>query len=222
MGFRPSLNAEKLTAYVARQLENFFPDGTVAASDLRPALEDALDRLERCFTGVKVKYYRDGGDILFDHLHTDQYAAFLYLLSNSILRRNGNPRLAGKVYALNKTLHGLDIFYEVELPEIFCFQHPVGTVLGRAKYSNYLFVYQRCSTGAKAGVYPRLGEGVVLFPGSAVIGDCAVGENVWLSAGTLVMSQDIPGSHIVFGTSPKIVLKSTRRDVRRELFGARN
>lgn len=213
------MDAKQLTAYVARQLENFFPDGTVATSDLRLALGDALDRLERCFAGVKVKYYRDGGDIAFDHRHTDQYAAFLYLLSNSIFRRNGSLHLAGKVYALNKALHGLDAFYEVELPEIFCFQHPVGTVLGRARYSNYLFVYQRCSTGAKAGVYPRLGEGVVLFPGSAVIGDCAVGDNVWVSTGALVMSQDVPDSHIVFGTSPKLVLKPTRRDVQREMFG---
>jgi serine O-acetyltransferase len=56
----------------------------------------------------------------------------------------------------------LDAFYEVELPDVFAFQHPVGTVLGRGRYGNYFFVYQRCSVGANvAGRYPTIGESVI-------------------------------------------------------------
>ncbi len=222
MGFRPSLSADELAAYIARQIENFFPDGDDFLSGIRSALKDALARTEHCFSRIRAKYYGDGGNSVFDHRNTDQYAALLYFLSNSVHRRNGNPVLAGKIYALNKALHALDVFYEVALPEVFCFQHPVGTVLGRAQYSDFLFVYQRCSTGAKSGVYPKIGTGVVLFPGSAVIGACTVGDNVWLSAGALVMSEDIPGNSIVFGATPDLIIKSTKRDVRRDLFGAAN
>lgn len=219
MAFRPSLGADRLAAYVTRQIENVFPDGAVSATQLRAPLEDALARVEYCFSRIRGKYFNDGTDVVFDHRHTDHYAMFLYLLSNSVYRRNGNPEIAGKVYALNKALHALDAFYQVELPEIFCFQHPVGTVLGRAQYSDYLFVYQRCSTGAKNGVYPRFGKGVVLYAGSAVIGHCSVGDNVWLSAGALVMGQDIPANSVVFGATPSLTIKPTKRDVRREVFG---
>src|SRR5437588_860224 len=84
------------------------------------------------------------------------------------VRQVGDPRLAACVYGLNKALHGLDVFYEVELPTIFAFQHPVGTVLGRAHYSNYLLVYQRCTVGSTlSGESPTFEPGVVLFGGSS-------------------------------------------------------
>ena len=51
-------------------------------------------------------------------------------------KRLSKEDLASKAYCLNKALHAIDVFYEVELPEIFFLEHPLGTVLGRAKYSN--------------------------------------------------------------------------------------
>lgn len=218
MPFRPSLPPDRLADYVARQFCAFFPDRDVVGRELRSAVDEALLRAEHCFGHIRAKYFTAGGDIVLDHRNTDQYAMFLYLLSRA-LHGTGLTGFAAKAYALNKALHGLDVFYEVQLPTIFCFQHPVGTVLGRATYSDYLFVYQRASTGAKDGKYPRLGEGVVLYPGAAVIGECTVGNNVWLSNGSLVFGQDIPSNSVVFGASPALTVKPTRRDVRRDLFG---
>ncbi len=143
---------------------------------------------------------------------------FLYLLSNT-LYREGAIDLASKVYGLNKALHALDVFYEVDLPAVFAFQHPVGTVLGRARYSDYLYVYQRCSVGSSVdGQSPVFGEGVVLFGGSAVIGDVRLGDNVWLSVNTVVMGESIGSNSVVFGASPRLIIRSTQRDVRRDMF----
>jgi acetyltransferase-like isoleucine patch superfamily enzyme len=58
----------------------------------------------------------------------------------------------------------------------------------------------------------------VLFGGASVIGDGTLGDNVWLSVGATVMDQDVPSGHVVFGRSPDLVLKPTRRDVKRDLF----
>jgi serine O-acetyltransferase len=216
---KTSLPAAELASYVARQMSALFPDRTVEGPSLGPFVDDALGRVERCFSAIGQKYYRDEGGPLFDHRHTDQYASFLYFLSNSIHRRQGDLALASKAYALNKALHALDVFYEVELPEIFAFQHPVGTVLGRGSYANYFFVYQRCSIGANLkGEYPRLGEGVVMYGGSAVIGDSCVEGNCWLSMGTIVMDEDVPRDSVVFRRSPSLVIKETRRNVVRDLF----
>lgn len=220
MALQVTLNAAGLAAYVSRQMNALFPDVPVAPRQLAPDIRRALERLEHCFSHIRLKRFMQGRSAAFNHLHTDQYAMFLYWLGNTIYRRGGSQTLATKAYALNKALHGLDVFYEVELPEIFAFQHPVGTVLGRAKFSNYLFVYQRCSVGANVdGVYPTFGEGVVLYGGSAVLGRCAVGDNCWLSAGAQVKDTDLPANTVVFGQSPQLVIKLTRRRVVRDLFG---
>lgn len=207
-----SLSSEELGGYVAAQVSAWFPDRTVSAAGLRPYVARALERTEHCFSRVSVKYFARDGQPWFNHLHTDQYAMFLYLLANTVHRAEGDPALAGKVFALNKGLHAIDAFYEVALPDVFFFQHPVGTVLGRATYGNYFAVYQRCSIGSSlASESPVLGDGVVLFGGSAIIGRCRIGDNAWLSVDTLVMDRDIPSDSVVFGKSPANVVKPTPR-----------
>lgn len=207
-----SLSIDALGAYVAGQLTGWFPDQPVTTVEIRPYVQRALERTEHCFSRVNVKYFARDGQPLFNHLHTDQYAMFLYLLSNTVHREEGDPSLAGKVYALNKALHALDAFYEVVLPDVFFFQHPVGTVLGRATYGNYFTVYQRCSIGSNlSGDSPMLGDGVVLFGGSGIIGRCRIGNNAWLSVDTLVMDRDVPSDSLVFGRSPANIVKPNAR-----------
>lgn len=213
-----TLTPDGLVEYVRQQLNHLFPDRRLTRRQLAPSAGRALERVERCFSAIVMKYYREDSRVLFNHLHTNQYAAFLYFLSHALYRRDGDPSIAAKVYALNKALHGLDVFYEVELPDIFLFEHPVGTVLGRATYGDYLVVYQQCTVGANFGVYPVLGAGVVLYAGSAIIGRCRVGDNSWIAAGARVIDADVPVDTIAFGQSPHLVLKPATRQVQRDIF----
>jgi serine O-acetyltransferase len=214
-----TLSRDELTAYVAGQASTLFPDRRVSERELAAPVVRALERAEHCFSRINLKYFREEAQTRFDHLQTDQYAMFLYLLANSVHQMEGDPRLASRLYALNKALHAIDAFYEVELPEVFAFQHPVGTVLGRGTYGNYFFVYQRCSVGANLdGGYPTIGEGVVMFGGSAIIGASTVGDNCWLSVGTVVVDGDVPSGSTVFGRSPGLIMKPARRDVVGDLF----
>lgn len=214
-----TLDRERLAAYLARQLSTMFPDRDVAATELTAYHDLALERLEHCFRHVRRKYFFDGTHACFDHLNTDQYAMYLYFVSNSVHRLEGDPALAAKIFALNKALHALDVYYQVELPDIFAWQHPVGTVLGRAKYGNYLFVYQRCTVGANLALeYPTFEEGVVLYGDTAVIGKTHVRKNTWVSVGTKVLDQDVGGDAVVFGRSPEIIAKRAKRDVVETLF----
>jgi len=120
---------------------------------------------------------------------------------------------------MNKLLHGVDIFYEINLPDIFTLVHPVGTVLGRAHYSDYFCAYQNVSVGSDLeGNGPLFGEGVVMFGGSKVIGSSVVGENCFLSIGSTVVSENIPPNSLVFSHSPNLIVKSTERSVLRDIF----
>lgn len=216
-----SLPPAELAEYVARQTEAFFPDGATDRRRLRLGLDAALERLAHCFGRIDRKYYRRGGEPAYDHLNTDQHAALLYFLSHSLHADFGETALAAKAYALNKALHGLDVFYEVELPAVFFFQHPVGTVLGRARYADHLVVYQGVTVGSDLdGNYPQLGEGVVLFGGSRVLGRARLGANTWVAPAAVVMDVELPGDSVVFGMPPATQRRPTRRDVVRDLFGA--
>lgn len=215
----PSLHPAALSDYVAAQVASFFPDGPVDRHALRRGVDAALERLEHCFIRLGLKYYRRDGGAVYDHLHTDQHAAFLYLLCRRLHAGLAEERLAAKVYALNKALHALDVFYDVELPPVFFFQHPVGSVLGRATYNGHLAVYQGVTVGSDLeGNYPTLGDGVVLFGGSRVIGRARLGDNTWVAPGTTVMGEEHPADSILFGTPPATGRKPTRRHVVRDLF----
>ena len=212
-----SLEQGQLAAYVGRQLENFFPNG--AGSGIAPYLPRTLERVEHCFSQVRNKYFLDGEQTRFCHLHSDQYAMFLYFLSNTIWWTDGNEELASAVYCLNKALHAADLFYEVELPDIFLLVHPLGTVLGRGHYANYFVAYQGCTVGSNLEEeYPVMEESVVLYSGSALIGRCLIRRNTCIAAGTLLMDREMPADRVVFGRHPAVESKPVNWEVRERYF----
>ncbi len=200
---RSSLDARGLATYAAGQVNGLFPDGeTVTADALMDAVQAALPRLEHCFVHVDNKYFFDGGSAVFNHLHGDQYAMWLYLLSNELHRQGGPAATCSKLFLLNKALHGIDAFYEVELPSIFLLVHPLGTVLGRGRYSDFFVAYQRCGVGSNHDVYPTFGRHVTLRPGSAVLGACNIGDHCQIATESLVLDRDLP-DHTLYIGNPK-------------------
>lgn len=216
---RQSLVRADLNRYVVKQMGHFFPDAKVPAERLLPFTTKAIEKTEYCFSKIKIKYFFDGGNAIFSHLNTDQYAIFLYFLSNTIWREDGDDDLASRAYYLNKALNGLDVFYQVSLPEIFLLVHPLGTVLGRGEYQDYFVAYQRVTVGGNMGLdYPRLGKGVAMYAGSALIGKCTIGDNALISTNTTVMDTDIPGNVVVFSSGDGIGYKPTAKTVFERYF----
>jgi len=215
-----SLNRIDLAQYVRQQFENLFPDG-VELGELQRFVDLALGRVEHCFSRVRLKGFFADGRARFSHRHCDPYAIFLYYLANSVFREKPGHPIADKAYALNKALHALDAFYEVELPEVFALQHPVGTVLGRATYSDYFICYHNCTVGANLeNDYPSFGRGVVMYGGSRVIGKTAVGENTLVSTGAIVIDGGrLENDSVLHGIYPKAMRSRTERNVVREIFG---
>ena len=64
-----------------------------------------------------------------------------------------------------------------------------------ATYADYLVVHQNVTVGTDRGRQPRLGEGVVLFGGAAVIGDCDIGCNVSISVHSTVRNTSVFSSN---------------------------
>lgn len=193
-----------LANYVSRQLDHFFPDGMETLPAIEKGLPEALNRLEVAMGAATVRSFHREGAPFFDHLFSDQYAMFLYLLGNELGCKLGEHAVATKLYLLNKALHCLDAYFEIKLPRIFLFAHPIGTVLGRAHYGDYFVVMQNCTIGNVAGVYPTLGAGTVLCAGASVLGPAHLEDGVTLGAGSLVVGSHIPARHNVTGRGKEI------------------
>lgn len=132
-----------------------------------------------------------------------------------IYRRSREYYLLGDIpgamglYRRNRATHGVDLFYEVELPERLRFIHPMGTVLGRAEYRGALAVYQNVGVGSTLdGARPVIGDGVVLYPGAKVLGSAILGDNVFVTANTVVQGRHIPNNSIVVGDR---IMSTTRK-----------
>ncbi|WP_225934537.1 hypothetical protein [Cupriavidus sp. EM10] len=107
---------ESLAAYTCAQVANLVPDGRGDA--LLPVvsrhIDEALARTGRCIDAVRM--WRPGQ---FNYLHSSQYCQYLYYLANTIWRNERNGEACTKLFLLNKALNAIDLFYEIEMPEVF-------------------------------------------------------------------------------------------------------
>jgi serine O-acetyltransferase len=209
------LTRDGLIDYTVRQLAHFFPDGrSIDQTRIATNMGETLGRLEKCINCVAA-WPREQ----FDHLHSSQYCTYLYYLSNTIWKNNNDIELSTRLFLLNKLLNSIDLFYEIEMPEIFFIGHSIGIVLAKATYGDYLVLYQNTTVGRNYEVYPVLGEGVVLYPGSSIIGRCRIGDRTILSAGTQMLNHDAPGNCVAFGgQAGALTFKPPARDVLGDFF----
>ena len=84
--------------------------------------------------------------------------------------------------------------------------------MGRAEYSDFFSFSQGCTVGNNKGIYPTFGTSVFMLSNSKVIGDCVIGDNVIISAGTYIKDASIPSNSLVFGESPNLIIKENRED----------
>ena len=207
-----TLPKENILKQLIKQLSNFFE---ITDDDIRvlgSCIDEVLNKCEYNFEHSDNKYYVSrGGGAKFNPCHSVQYMIFLYYLSNLLYWQGGYNGLCDKVYYLNKIMNGVDLFYAIELPPVFGAEHPLGSVMGRAKYGEGFFFYQGCTVGGtRKGEqlhYPQIGKNVKMYANSSVLGKCDIGDNVQIGAGCIVKNQDIPSDSVAFGQSPNLIIK---------------
>lgn len=209
-----SLSQNEMRKYVEQQLSMFFPDNNLIQDKLfTKSFQMALERTEYCFKYVELKAYNSDDSTFFSHLHADQYTQFLWFLSNSVWNKYNDKNLANKIFYLNKILNGFMCMYNTELPDIFLVLHGNGTVLGKAKYSNFFVCHHGCTVGAVHGTYPTFDKGVAMAPQSIVVGGCNIGNNVTIGTRALVRNKDIPNCSIFYQDTEtgKTMIKSVQK-----------
>ena len=191
-----------LSEYLCFQLTNLFPSGKNDNKAIPLVIDLALERTELSLNAIKGCV---GG---FNQLISWHYSLFLYHMSRYLWRELGEQETATRIFLLNKALNGIDLFYEVEMPQNFLICHTVGAVFAKAQYGNYSVFYQGCTVGRQADHRPVLEDGVVMFPGSMVLGKSLIRENTVISANVTIINSETPGNCMVFqGKNGKLFLK---------------
>lgn len=210
-----SLDNSVLSVYLSAQLNHFFPDPSpVEAQELKLWIDAAEDRIFRCFEGIEKKYFNDQGQVFFHHLQTDQYCMYLYMLANYIHTEGGEASLCTKLYALNKALHHVDIYFTSQLPEVFLLVHPLGTIIGRGKFSGRFVAYQGCTVGClNEGIFPEFRGDCILYANASVLGQCSIGHNVCIAAGVQLINTDVPDHTIVTGSYPDYTFRPNPKPI---------
>jgi serine O-acetyltransferase len=90
-------------------------------------------------------------------------------------------------------------------------KHPVGIVIGEGcQLGKNVTLYQNVTLGAarmgegEKGLYPKVGDGTVIYAGAVVIGDIRIGKNVRIGANSVVL-HDIPDNCSAVGIPAKII-----------------
>jgi serine O-acetyltransferase len=204
----------QLLDYVAAQLDHLFPDHHKdGRAVIERSLDTALERMRRCVNGVAMWREEE-----FDYLHSSQYCVFLYYLANTIWRDQQHEIVCTKLFYLNKALHGFECFYQTELPEVFFVGHTVGIVLVRTTYGNHFAIYQNCTVGQSKGARPEVGDRVLMFPNSAILGASKAGDGTVLAQGAALVDRDTPRDTIVFGRGREATFGQNKRDLLGDIF----
>lgn len=186
---------ESLLAYLTAQCAHIVPDGREAAfrAVCDAHLDAALERMHRCVNAC-APWRPDQ----FNVLQSSQHCLLLYFLANTIWRASGETAAPTRLFLMNKALNGIDLFYEIAMPEVFYIGHSVGVVLAKATYGNYLVIYQNATVGRHKDQVPVIGERVVIYPNSAVIGRAVVEDDAVISQGVSVVNRHVPKGAMAF------------------------
>lgn len=201
----------KIQDVVSRQLMSLaLVSPTYSQSILQKSIVEATERMTFTLGHLKGKYFDKVHEHGFDVHNSDQYSMFLYLLANSSWKRTGTDEMAIAVCRLNKALHSIDVWFDVELPSIFRFVHPVGTILGKGRYGDYFAVYQGCTVGGDLSSYPTLGSKCLMYSHSSIIGASLIGSNCTIGSNTNILKATIPSNSLVVGNgSDQRILSNT-------------
>jgi len=183
----------ELANYLLSQIRTLFPGDEDLVSEIRGHISAAIDDVRKIVSTLVE--WRDRG---FSKLISWQYATFLYKLSRRCVAANLDIAATDRIFLLNKTLHGLDLHPQINLPEIFFLSHTNAAVFSRASYSDYSVFHQSVTIGRKGDSRPSMEKFLVMYPGSMIIGNCLVRENTVLAPGVRLIDKDTPGNCYVF------------------------
>ncbi len=106
---------------------------------------------------------------------------------------------------LGRQLGQIEIYYTAEIGHSFKINYGVGSVIGaRCKIGSNCTIHQNCTVGDRNGGRPTIGNNVIMYAGSMILGDIHIGDNCIIGANS-VITHDCPSNSVIVGTPGKII-----------------
>lgn len=174
------------------------PDFKVADSGAPAARSSIVEDLR---TAIARKGF--GGLMRDMLLHPGNQAIALYRIYRWLYLR-GHTNLAFLGYRLNYLLCGIEINPDADIAPDFHLDHPVSVLIGRwTRLGRGVRIYSHVAVGAlgQPGTSPFMDvrEGVQIYHGAMVGGDCTIGEYAQIGINASVLDRDIPPYAVVIG-----------------------
>jgi len=147
---------------------------------------------------------------------------FLYRLVKKMDKQEYEDSSKYHMHFLMKVLCGCELYWSSDIDVGFYFDHSVGTIIGsRCKIGKGFRVYQGCTVGHSINEYsivkpktfipeeykkagPQIGDNVILFANSLILGNIKIGDNVTIAANSLVIA-DVEEGQVVAGNPAKVI-----------------
>ena len=190
-------------------------------NEIEQYLLASLEVSEKRFQLNRSKYFTSGDErrAQFSATHYSSHALLLYQLSRECFLQ-GRIDLAEKIYFLNISTTATDLFYEVDLPLRTGCEHPLGSVIGRAQFteSSSLYFYQQCTLGSNLNsigkeVYPSVDGSLFLYSKTTLVGDIKISGLVIAAHATYMKDVGALNDCIVFGEYPDLVVKPLTKQI---------
>lgn len=138
-------------------------------------------------------------------------AVFLYRLSSAVYGKRLLGRIFSKaIWRLNVLLTGCHISAKCRIGPGLSLPHPVGIVIGdEVSIGNSVTIFQSVTIGtSKPGKldYPAVGDGVVIYCGTVVVGDIEIGSRALIGANSFV-NTNVASDSVAVGCPAKVVCK---------------
>lgn len=167
------------------------------------------------------KYYSIDGKGFLNLLYMDHFLILCYRLAHCLYIEYADKYLADAIYYSARIRTSTDIFYSAKIGKYFMPTHPLGSVID--SHSTYGIGF-KLYNGVHIGPYdiigkdpllwehPKFGDGVILLAGSSVYGNTEIGDNVVVSAKSIIINEKIPANCIVMGASPRLTVIPNKQD----------
>jgi len=199
------------------EIDHFLND-KIVVDIFESTLNNIIDQHSR----VKNKWYSKKGDGIFDLLYLDHFLILCYRFSNALYKSGIFEELAKAIFYSSKIRTSADIFYQTEIGDYLLPVHPIGTIIDcHVKYGKGLILYEHVHIGSYSitgkkpedVIRPEIGDGVIIYGYSKILGNSKIGDNVIISLGTTIINKDIPSnSKVMMASNGRLIVLPNRNN----------
>ncbi|MBO3115780.1 serine acetyltransferase [Winogradskyella sp. DF17] len=144
----------------------------------------------------------------FSALYSYRIGSYYFHSNNRLFKFLGSRMRMKLIFKMN-----CDISFLAKIGDRLRLPHPLGVVIGAGvEIGNNVIIFQNVTLGSdgkkgKEKSYPKVGDNVIIYADSIILGNVKIGDNSVVGAKTFV-TIDVPPNSLVIGNPCKIIIKN--------------